>query len=57
MNTLAVICGVFGLIAYFFYFIIAKSNAGNDGQGVNLDSITYDSTETTCAQSQKGRWD
>ena len=57
MTTLAPICGILGLLAYFFYYIIGRSENGNDGQGVNLDSINVDSIEGSCAQDQKGRWD
>ena len=57
MTTLAPICGILGLVAYFFFYTIARSENGNDGQGVNLDSISVDSKEGTCAQAQKGRWD
>ena len=57
MTTFAVICGILGLLSYFFYYTIARNESGNDGQGVNLDPITYDASENTCAQNQKGRWD
>lgn len=57
MNTLAPIFGVLGLVAYFFYYIIGNSQNGNDGQGVNMDSIVHDANEPNCAQDQKGRWD
>tara|TARA_Y100001968_G_C19376267_1_gene727823 strand:+ start:482 stop:655 length:174 start_codon:yes stop_codon:yes gene_type:complete len=57
MNTLAPIFGILGLLAFFFYYIIGNSDQGNDGQGVNVDSIVVDSLEDCCAQEQKGRWD
>ncbi len=57
MTTFAAICGVLGLLAYFFYYTIAKSSSGDDGQGVNLDAIVHDSSESVCASQQKGRWD
>ena len=57
MTTFAAICGVLGLLSYFFYYIIGRSENGNDGQGVNLDPIVHDASENVCAQNQKGRWD
>ena len=57
MQSLAPIFGVLGILAFFFYYIIGKSENGNDGQGVNLDSIIADSSEGVCAKDQRGRWD
>ena len=57
MNTLAILCGVLGVIGYFFYFIIGQSQKGSDGQGVNLDSVIHSGNVEPCAQAQKGRWD
>ena len=57
MQSLAPIFGVLGILAFFFYYTIGKSENGNDGQGVNLDSIIADSSEGVCAKDQRGRWD
>tara|TARA_B100001250_G_scaffold320650_1_gene283580 strand:+ start:157 stop:330 length:174 start_codon:yes stop_codon:yes gene_type:complete len=57
MNTTAVICGILGVIAYFFYYVIGTSTSGNDGQGVNIPEDNLVSNPEPSAADQRGRWD
>ncbi len=57
MNVSAVLLGVLGVIAYFFYLQIGSSTRGDDGQGVNKDFSADFSNPIPSAKEQKGQWD
>ena len=57
MNTLAIIFGLGGLIAYFFFYIVGRSSSGDDGQGVNQPIKNDFSSPLPSAAEQKGQWD
>ena len=57
MTTFAIICGVLGVIGYFFYFIVGSSGKGSDGQGVNITQVQEYPNAQPSATDQKGRWD
>ena len=42
---------------YFFYFTVASSERGNDGQGVNLPETIKISNPEPPASEQRGRWE
>ena len=57
MHTLAILFGFLGVIGYFFYWTVAKSSRGDDGQGVNKPIINKFEPTEPCAADQRGRWD
>ena len=57
MNTTAILCGIFGLLAYFFYYLIGVSKNGDDGQGVNRPVQNDFSNPEPSASQQRGRWE
>ena len=57
MNTLAVLSGVTGLIAYFFFYVVGVSKKGNDGQGVNEPISNKITNPQPSASEQRGRWE
>ncbi len=57
MNTLAILSGVTGVIAYFFFVMIGRSTRGNDGQGVNIPIDNQIINPEPSASDQRGRWD
>ena len=57
MNTLAVLSGVLGVIAYFFYYVVGVSKKGHDGQGVNIPVDNTIKNPQPSASQQRGRWE